>query len=380
MSGGPGISVVLPTYNHLRWLPAAIADICAQTRQDWELIIVNDGSTDGTSEWLDAQPADPRVRIIHQDNAGPHEAINAGVRVAGGEYLTWVSADNRSAPYFLEALAAALDMEADCAIAYSPYYAIDEHDRIQAVKFDNLLLLRELVTGTPRGLAGFMYRRRVHEAVGLYRGFSCDTAMWARIIEHGAGVFVLEPTCYYRFHEDRASVRARDAVEQERRQITAEFFDRDSELTDAEMLRRLYPGLSRLEQCGADAAADGAARLARCGATGPSLRLALGALRSADPARLLRPLVNATACSVRAGVDPVPDIWAALDDNAALAPAQREAALAMAAGLGELGRTLPEPPTLLIELGHALCALERPKVFSYLAWKHGHRAAPLPAF
>lgn len=376
VSERPRISVVLPTYNHLRWLPAAIGDIRAQTRQDWELIVVNDGSTDGTREWLDAQPSDARLRVIHQDNAGPDEAINAGVRVARGEYLTWVSADNRSAPYFLDALTAALDMEPDCAIAYSPYYAIDEQDLIRAVKFDNLLLLRELVTGTPRGLTGFLYRRAVHEAVGAYRGYSCDTAMWAQILQHGPGVFVVEPTCYYRFHGDRASIRARDEIARERHRILNGFLERCG---DRDGLDRLYPALDDVPVLRADAAADYAARLVRCGAAAPALRVALSAVRDAEAARLLRPLVNAVAAGHH-GPDPVPAIWRALEENPALSTPQREAALAIAAALAELDRTLAEPPVLLIELGHALCALERPKVFSYLAWKSGHRAAPLPAF
>lgn len=375
----PAISVVLPTYNHLRFLPPAIADILGQTRGDFELIVVNDGSTDGTRAWLDAQH-EPRLRVIHQENAGPDQAINAGIRAASGEYLTWVSADNRCTPYFLEALAAPLDIDPHCTLAYSSYYALDEHDRIQAVKFDNLLYLRELVTGTPRGMAGFLYRRAVHDQVGLYEGFACDTRMWSRIIESFAAVFVLEPTYYYRFHDDRATARESDRVETERADIAASFLLRHSGTVDETVLRRLYPGLLRAPALTADAAADFSARLTRCGLAAPGLQLALTAVASAGAGNLLRPLANAVGAAISAGLDPLPDILGALQASRALSEAQRDAALSVAAGLSALAQEGGGIPALMLELGHALSLLERPKVFSYAAWKAGQGAGPLPAF
>jgi hypothetical protein len=370
----PAISVVLPTYNHLRFLRAAIADILGQTRRDFELIVVNDGSTDGPREWLDAQH-EPRLRKIHQDNAGPDQAINTGIRAATGEYLTWVSADNRCTPYFLEALAAPLDLDPACTIAYSPYYAIDEHDRIVAVKFDNLLLLRELVTGTPRGMAGFL-----HDAVGLYQGFACDTLMWSRLVESYAAVFVLEPTYYYRFHDDRATVRESGRVEVERSAIATGFLKRHGGTVDAAVLQRLYPGLACAPALATDAAADFAARLSRCGLAEPGLRVALTALAGAGVQNLLRPLANAVGAATCAGIDPLPEIWQALEANPALEESQRDTALSIAAGLATLAQQGGGAPALMLELGHALSLLERPKVFSYASWKTGQGVAPLPAF
>jgi hypothetical protein len=95
------VSVVLPTYNHLQLLPTAVESVLAQTYQDFELIIVNDGSTDGTREYLNSLK-DPRVRVIHQDNKHLPEALNTGFRATRGELLTWISSDNYCVPVFLE--------------------------------------------------------------------------------------------------------------------------------------------------------------------------------------------------------------------------------------------------------------------------------------
>src|SRR5262249_10919089 len=103
----PRVSVVLPVYNHLRFLPEAIRSVLAQTYRDFELVIVTDGSPDGTKEYLDAL-TDPRIVVVHQENRRLPGALNTGFAHARGELLTWVSADNHCAPLFLEALVGAL--------------------------------------------------------------------------------------------------------------------------------------------------------------------------------------------------------------------------------------------------------------------------------
>jgi hypothetical protein len=384
MTDDPAISVVLPTYNHLRYLPAAIADIVGQTRADWELIVVDDGSTDGTADWLSGSALDPRIRWLRQDNAGPDQAINTGIRAARGDYVTWVSADNRCAPYFLEALAAALDCEPAAQLAYSSYYAIDANDRVAAMKFDNLLLLRELVTGTPRGMAGFMYRRALHDQVGWYEGLTCDTRMWARIVEAFPTVFVLEPTCYYRFHDDRASVREQPRLDRERPAVLADFLARAGGAGAASLLRRLYPGLATLPTEFAAAGADAAVRLAQAGAVDAAQLCAGEALRHAEPGGLWTPIAAAVMATLRAGGDPLDAVLPALAENPRLDDAVRDAALLVATALAELaavgGVASGSSRMGRLDPTHPLCLAERPRVFSYAAWKLGHRATPLPAF
>lgn len=90
-------SVIIASYNAARHLPMAITSVLGQTCSDWEMIVVNDGSTDGTAGVLDALD-DPRIRVIHQTNAGVSAARNAGLEAARSKYVTFLDADDTLPP------------------------------------------------------------------------------------------------------------------------------------------------------------------------------------------------------------------------------------------------------------------------------------------
>lgn len=105
-------SVITPVYNGADTLEAARATLAAQTFRDFEWVVVDDGSTDGTSELLDRFAAeDPAVRVIHQANAGVSVARNRGMDEARGEYLVWLDADDAFTPdalAYVDSLATAM--------------------------------------------------------------------------------------------------------------------------------------------------------------------------------------------------------------------------------------------------------------------------------
>ncbi len=94
------ISVVIPTYNRRHWLPETIQSVLQQTFPPHEVIVVDDGSTDGTGEWL--QKAFPQVRYLWQQQAGPSAARNQGARLATGNWLAFLDSDDRWLPKKLE--------------------------------------------------------------------------------------------------------------------------------------------------------------------------------------------------------------------------------------------------------------------------------------
>lgn len=99
----PLVSVIVPAYNAEKYLPAAIESVLRQTYSGWELILVDDGSTDSTPAICDrAAVSDPRIRVVHKPNGGLSSARNAGIRVARGRYLTFLDADDMLSPAFLE--------------------------------------------------------------------------------------------------------------------------------------------------------------------------------------------------------------------------------------------------------------------------------------
>lgn len=103
------ISIVVPVYNSARWLDACIRSICRQSVSDWELILVDDGSTDGSAEiarrW---EEHDPRIRAFRKANGGVSSARNFGIDRARGELLMFVDSDDLCSPLLLESLSGAM--------------------------------------------------------------------------------------------------------------------------------------------------------------------------------------------------------------------------------------------------------------------------------
>lgn len=93
----PLVSVIIPAYNAVQWLPDAVNSILAQTYGKWELIIVNDGSTDGTAD-LAKGFGDPRITVVDQANQGVSAARNTGIKRSTGELICFMDADDAMAP------------------------------------------------------------------------------------------------------------------------------------------------------------------------------------------------------------------------------------------------------------------------------------------
>lgn len=95
----PEVSIILPTFNRLDVIGRAVASVILQTHADWELIVVDDGSTDGTLERL--QGLDPRLRLLRQPNQGVYGARNTGLAAARGRWITFLDSDDAWMPHFL---------------------------------------------------------------------------------------------------------------------------------------------------------------------------------------------------------------------------------------------------------------------------------------
>ncbi|WP_251970120.1 glycosyltransferase family 2 protein [Sphaerotilus microaerophilus] len=111
MPASPKVSIILPTCNRAEVLSRAVDSVRRQTCLDWELIVVDDGATDGTGAWL-ATLRDERIHVLRQANAGVHHARNAGLRAARGEYIAFLDADDEWYPHFLALTTAFLDAHA----------------------------------------------------------------------------------------------------------------------------------------------------------------------------------------------------------------------------------------------------------------------------
>ena len=128
----PDISIVVATRNRADQLKAAVDSMFAQSCQDFELIIVNDASSDHTPEFLDHLAAtDPRVRIVHlTENAGPGETRNAGIRRAAGRHVAIMDDDDVALPERLELQRAFLARHPAVGMVFSPVELADQQGRV----------------------------------------------------------------------------------------------------------------------------------------------------------------------------------------------------------------------------------------------------------
>jgi len=198
----PRVSVVLPTYNQAEYLPQALDSVLNQTWRDYELIVVNDGSTDDTPRILDEYQQRYGFAVIHQENQKLPRALNTGFRLARGQYLTWTSSDNVMLPHMLEVLVDALDCHPQVGLVYADWEIIDEHGTVigaaQTLDFDRYLLMR-----TNYIRACFLYRRACQDAVGLYDPeyiHAEDWEYWLRLSRRFRMMRVPQVLYQYRMH------------------------------------------------------------------------------------------------------------------------------------------------------------------------------------
>lgn len=124
----PLISVIVPVYNTSRWLRKCMDSICRQTYSKLQILAIDDGSTDSSLDILREYAAkDPRIEVIHQENAGLSAARNAGLRHAKGDWITGVDSDDYLLTHTYETLVAKLNPEADI-VCYGAQ-PVDENDK-----------------------------------------------------------------------------------------------------------------------------------------------------------------------------------------------------------------------------------------------------------
>jgi glycosyltransferase involved in cell wall biosynthesis len=248
------VSIVLPVYNGADYLAEAIESVLNQTYSSFELIIVDDGSTDDTPQLIAEFAAqDTRIRVISQENQRLPRALSNGFQAARGEFLTWTSADNRLKPEFVERLVDCLRRHPKWEFIYANQDIIDERGaplrssdwfiHYQEPPGSEHVMLPidplELNVYSNNYVGGaFMYRDRAAALIGDYspRRFGIeDYDYWMRVnalltLQHAD---FTDPVYEYRFHE--ASLTSQDAqlgITRNRvRLMTFDDFRRDFYLT-----------------------------------------------------------------------------------------------------------------------------------------------------
>ena len=212
------VSVVIPTYNREAFLRAAIESALNQTRVPDEIIVVDDGSTDGTPDLL-CQYAAP-VRIIRQVNRGRSAAHNVGLRAARGKLILFLDSDDLLAPECVEHCAAILEADPAVSVVYTNAHVIDGEDRIVG-------RYSEVLRGhRPSGRIFGELARRCFLTVSSMTRRSClaadtfeegmehceDYDLWRRLSARGNFRFLAEPLLCYRFHDGMTNAVAHGKI------------------------------------------------------------------------------------------------------------------------------------------------------------------------
>ncbi|MEW6285732.1 MAG: glycosyltransferase [Chloroflexota bacterium] len=166
----PLVSVIIPNYNHARFLGGAIRSVLEQTYRPVEIIVVDDGSTDNSAEV--AAAFGDQIRYIYQTNAGLSAARNTGLRAAQGELIGVLDADDMYEPNFLETLVAALQADPEADGVYCGYRFVDEANnplpQIENRPVPPGELYTALLDGNFFVPESVFLRRRVYDDVGFF--------------------------------------------------------------------------------------------------------------------------------------------------------------------------------------------------------------------
>ncbi len=143
MNGAPIISVVVPCYNHAEYLNESVGSVLAQTFQNWECIIVDDGSQDNTeSVARQLSQKDARIKYLHKTNGGLSDARNKGIEAAKGEFILPLDADDKISSTYMEAALQVLSESPGVKLVYSKarYFGIlDSEWELEPYSFEKLL-------------------------------------------------------------------------------------------------------------------------------------------------------------------------------------------------------------------------------------------------
>jgi glycosyltransferase involved in cell wall biosynthesis len=217
----PKVSVIIPCHNYGHYLARAVDSVLAQTLRDFELIVVDDGSSDNTKQVAQGYAGRGLLRFFHStDNRGPSAARNLGIKNAAGEYLVFLDADDAIAPDKLARQADFLDKNPDAALVYCDVEFIDETKL--ARRYSPSVIARygkmpqgdvflELLEGGFMPLNSVMVRAACVASAGMFdesaRAME-DWDLWLRICRTGRAGYIDSVLASVFFHKGRASLDA----------------------------------------------------------------------------------------------------------------------------------------------------------------------------
>ncbi|KJR45344.1 Glycosyltransferase [Desulfosporosinus sp. I2] len=221
----PKVSVVIPTYNHARYLPYALDSVINQSYANLEVIVIDDGSTDGTAEVV--KPYRSKVNYIYKANGGTPSALNLGLSVVTGKYICWLSADDALMEDKVSKQVGLMESDPGLGFSYTSFMVIDaigsqQYDVNSAYYHSKQEMVTKLMEGCFINGSSVMMNSSALKVVGNFdEGLpqAHDYDLWFRFLRHYSCGFLAEPLLAYRWHGENMSQnpdKACSAIVQER--------------------------------------------------------------------------------------------------------------------------------------------------------------------
>jgi glycosyltransferase involved in cell wall biosynthesis len=213
------VSVILPTFNGEKYIRQAIDSALAQSLPPYEIIVVDDGSTDGTENIVRGYGS--KIRYIYQENKGVSGAYNAGIAVASGNYVAFLEHDDVWAPEKNACQVQCFENDGQLGMVFSPVLLLEEGkpSKHNVVNLDDgggdVTFAAFFARNRVLNCSTVMIRRSVLEDVGCFLEelpLSFDYDLWLRIAAKYRVVCLSEPLATYRIHSNNLSKDANDLV------------------------------------------------------------------------------------------------------------------------------------------------------------------------
>lgn len=220
----PLVSVIVPAYNHEKYINDCLQSIVNQTYNNIELIIINDGSTDNTENVIKtfmAENTEFNIKFISKNNEGICKTLNKGLKMASGKYISFLASDDKWEPKKTEIQVAFMEKNNNIGLVFSDAWFIRFQDKtdlrwsdykknlngyfkncIQNTEMYTLLLTKPLIPALT-----VMVRSQIFEDVGMFdeKLIFEDDDMWLRIARKYPLAYINEPLALYRIHSSNIS-------------------------------------------------------------------------------------------------------------------------------------------------------------------------------
>ncbi|HEY1191716.1 MAG TPA: glycosyltransferase, partial [Gemmata sp.] len=216
----PRVSVVMAAKNYARFLPEAVESVLAQTFTDWELLIIDDGSSDHTPDAARPFLGDSRVRYFRSDALGQPRAKNLGIALSRGPLIAFLDADDAWEPTKLEKQLAVFAARPEVGVVFCRRSLMDEHGTAQPAKGEakprSGFVLADMFTQNFVCFSSAVVRRDVFSHVGRFDpqwDLAIDYDLWLRVAKFHTFDFVDEELVRYRTGHGNLSKKLRDRVD-----------------------------------------------------------------------------------------------------------------------------------------------------------------------